>query len=68
MHIEAMSAITSQYKNGGVMGGTMYREPMKRLTFTYICHGENSGETYRLSSDGEAYIFVLLKGPRAGFL
>ena len=30
--------------------------------------GENSGETYKLSSDVEAYIFVPLKSPRAGFL
>ena len=29
--------------------------------------GENSGETYKLSSDVGAYIFVLLKSPMAGF-
>ena len=26
-----MSAIMSKYKNGGDMGGTLYREPMERL-------------------------------------
>ena len=30
--------------------------------------GENSGEAYKLSSEVGAYIFVLLKSPRAGFL
>ena len=30
--------------------------------------GENSGETYKLSCDVGAYIFVLLKNPRVGFL
>ena len=29
--------------------------------------GENSGETCKLSSDVGAYIFVLLKSPKAGF-
>ena len=29
--------------------------------------GENSGETYKLSSDVGTYIFVLLKSPKAGF-
>ena len=35
--------------------------------FTVSNAGENSGETYKLSDVG-AYIFVLLKNPRAGFL
>ena len=29
--------------------------------------GKNPGETYKLSSDVGAYIFVVLKSPRAGF-
>ena len=29
---------------------------------------ENSGEAYKLSSDVGAYIFTLLKSPKAGFL
>ena len=36
------------------MGGTMYREPMERLRFAVFAvynAGENSGETYKLSSD-----------------
>ena len=41
------------------MGGTMYREPMERLTFSMFTvnnAGENSGETYKLSSDvGHAF-------------
>ena len=36
--------------------------------FTVSNAGENSGEAYKLSSDVGAYIFVLLKNPRAGFL
>ena len=36
--------------------------------FTVSKAGENSGETYKLSSDVGAYIFVILKNPRAGFL
>ena len=31
----ALSAITSQNKNGGDSGGTLYREPMERLSFRY---------------------------------
>ena len=30
--------------------------------------GENSGDTYKPSSNVGAYILVLLKGPKAGFL
>ena len=36
--------------------------------FTISNSRENSGETYKLSSDVGAYIFVFLKNPRAGFL
>ena len=36
--------------------------------FTVSNARENSGETYKLSSDVGAYIFVLLKNLRAGFL
>ena len=43
------------------MGETMYREPMERLTFRYMFAvnntEENSGETYKLSSDvGHAFL------------
>ena len=30
-----ISAMTSQNKNGGDSGGTLYREPMKRSAFCY---------------------------------
>ena len=36
----------------------MYREPMQRLTFRYVCHEQCRR---KLSSDVGAYIFVLLK-------
>ena len=54
----------SQYKMRHYVG-TMYREPLKRrlAMFTVKNTGENSGETYKLSSDVGAYIFVLLKCP-----
>ena len=37
---------------------------MEKLTFHYVCHKQcrkNSGETYKLSYDVGAYVFVLLK-------
>ena len=59
-------SLICNYVNGSVMWGTM--KPSERLTFAVKNTRENSGETYKLSSDVVVYIFALLKSPKDGFL
>ena len=49
--LRAFSAITSQNKNGGDSGGTLYREPMGRSVLRYKKSKNLSGEAYIQSSD-----------------
>ena len=57
-----MAAIVGELHTGSHWGD-------KRLAmFTVKNTEENSGETHKLSSDVRAYIFALLKSPKAGFL
>ena len=58
-------------KMADVMGGTMYKDPMERLTFCYI-HCEQCRRKLRRDIQTtfrcRSIHFLALKSPRAGFL
>ena len=54
-------------KNGRNSWGTLYREPLERLTFSYVHHEENSGETYSVQTIFWCRGIHFRKSSQAGF-